>query len=62
MSEERVPRRSPVLPVIGIVVGAVFLAIGAAALLGGGGPIVAAIAFAGGALTVAAGILTLVRR
>jgi hypothetical protein len=53
--------RRVALPVTGIVIGALFLALGAAALFLEGGWIVAVIALAGGALTAAAGIFTLVR-
>jgi hypothetical protein len=47
--------------VIGIIVGVLFLALGVAAFLAEGGPIVGAIAVAGGVLTIAASVFTLVR-
>lgn len=61
MENDRADRRPRTAAVIGIVVGAIFLALGAAAFLLGGGPIVGAIALTGGVLTVAASIFTLVR-
>jgi predicted phage tail protein len=61
MEEEPRVRRPRAAGVVGIVLGALFLALGAAAFFVGGGPIVGAIALAGGALTVAASVYTLVR-
>ena len=48
-------------PVIGLVVGVLFVALAVAAYLGGGGPIIAIIAAAGGVLCIAASIVAMVR-
>jgi hypothetical protein len=61
MEISRPDRRPRAASVIGIVVGAIFLALGVAAFFVGGGPIVGAIALTGGVLTVAASVYTLVR-
>lgn len=61
MDQDRTARRSRTPGVIGIVVGALFLAVGVAAFALGGGPIIGVIALVGGTLTVAASVLTLVR-
>lgn len=61
MENDHAPRRPRAAAIIGIAVGAVFVALGVAAFLLGGGPIVGAIAVAGGVLTTAAAVFTLVR-
>ncbi|MGP3534450.1 hypothetical protein ACTU3I_06615 [Microbacterium sp. RD1] len=61
MEEEHAARRLRVAPIVGIALGAVFLALGVAAFLFGGGPIVGAIGLAGGVLTLAAAVFVLVR-
>ena len=54
-------RRYRVYQVIGLIVGAVFLALGVAAFVADGGPIVGGIALLGGALCVVAAIVTMIR-
>lgn len=54
-------RRYRVYQVVGIVLGALFLALGVAALLGGGGPIVGAIGIGGGLVVVIVSIVMMVR-
>ena len=53
--------RYRVYQVTGIVLGAFFLAVGLAALFAGGGPIIGAIAIAGGLTVVAVSIVMMVR-
>lgn len=54
-------RRFRVYQVGGMIVGVLFLALGVGALLAGGGPVVAAIAFVGGAAVLTASIVMMVR-
>ncbi|MFG6402075.1 MULTISPECIES: hypothetical protein [unclassified Microbacterium] len=53
--------RYRVYPIIGIVLGLVFLGLGAGAFLAGGGPIVGTIALVGGVLVLVVSIINLVR-
>jgi uncharacterized membrane protein YjjP (DUF1212 family) len=59
--EQRRGRRYRVYQVIGLVLGAVFLALAVAAYFGGGGPFIALIAGVGGILCLTASIITMVR-
>lgn len=64
MSEQRTTtdsRRYRVYQVIGIVVAVLFLALGIAAFLTGGGPIIAAIAVVGGLAVLIVSIVMMVR-
>ncbi|MCK6067170.1 MULTISPECIES: hypothetical protein [Microbacterium] len=61
MEDARPVRRPRAAAVIGIIVGALFLALGAAALLIGLGLVIGVIALVGGALTLAAAVFLLVR-
>lgn len=64
MSEQRVAtdgRRYRVYQIIGIVVAVLFLALGVAAFLAGGGPIIAAIAVIGGLAVLIVSIVMMVR-
>ncbi len=61
MEDARPVRRPRAAAVIGIVVGALFLALGAAAFVFGAGPIIGVIAVVGGVLTLAAAVFLLVR-
>ncbi len=47
--------------IAGIVIGVLFVGVGAAAFFGGGGPIIGIIAAAGGLVTLAAAVFVLVR-
>jgi uncharacterized membrane protein YjjP (DUF1212 family) len=57
----QVSRRYRVYQIIGIVLGVLFLALGVAAYLAGGGPIIAAIAVIGGLAVLVVSIITMVR-
>ncbi|WP_314453369.1 hypothetical protein [uncultured Microbacterium sp.] len=64
MSEQRMTtdsRRYRVYQIIGIVVAVLFLALGVAAFLTGGGPIIAAIAVVGGLAVLIVSIVMMVR-
>lgn len=64
MSEQKttqVSRRYRVYQIIGIVLGVLFLALGVAAYLAGGGPVIAAIAVIGGLAVLIVSIITMVR-
>ena len=64
MSEQKTSaagRRYRIYQIIGIVVAALFLALGAAAFLAGGGPIIAAIAVVGGLAVLIVSIVMMVR-
>jgi hypothetical protein len=54
-------RRYRVYQVIGIVIGVLFLGLGIAALLSGGGPVIAAIAGIGGLAVIIVSIVMMVR-
>ncbi len=53
--------RYRVYQVIGLVLGALFAAVGLAALFGGGGPIIGAIGIVGGAAVIVISIVMMVR-
>ncbi|MDQ1112424.1 uncharacterized membrane protein YjjP (DUF1212 family) [Microbacterium testaceum] len=64
MSEHRttpVGRRYRVYQIVGIVLAVLFLALGVAAYLAGGGPVIAAIAVIGGLAVLIVSIITMVR-
>lgn len=64
MSDDRTAtggRRYRVYQVIGIVLAALFLALGVTAYVAGGGPIIAAIAIAGGLAVLIISIVLMVR-
>ncbi|WP_150958029.1 hypothetical protein [Microbacterium testaceum] len=64
MSEQKttpVSRRHRVYQIVGIVLAVLFLALGVAAYLAGGGPIIAAIAVIGGLAVLIVSIITMVR-
>ncbi|WP_285136334.1 hypothetical protein [Microbacterium sp. lyk4-40-TSB-66] len=64
MSEQRMTtdgRRYRVYQIVGIVVAVLFLALGVAAFLSGGGPIIAAIAVIGGLAVLIVSIVMMVR-
>ncbi|MDR6692050.1 uncharacterized membrane protein YjjP (DUF1212 family) [Microbacterium sp. 1154] len=64
MSEQKttqVSRRYRVYQIIGIVLAVLFLALGVAAYLAGGGPVIAAIAVIGGLAVLIVSIITMVR-
>ncbi|WP_156459177.1 hypothetical protein [Microbacterium sp. Leaf151] len=64
MSEQRMTtdsRRYRVYQIVGIVVAVLFLALGVAAFLTGGGPIIAAIAVVGGLAVLIVSIVMMVR-
>lgn len=54
-------RRHRAYPVIGLVIGVLFLGLAAAAYFGGGGPFIAIIAGVGGVLCIAASVVAMVR-
>jgi len=57
----QVSRRYRVYQIIGIVLAVLFLALGVAAYLAGGGPVIAAIAVIGGLAVLIVSIITMVR-
>ena len=61
MGDQQQLRRYRVYQIIGLVAGVAFLALGVAAFLAGGGPIVAAIALIGGVVVLAVSIVNMVR-
>jgi hypothetical protein len=61
VGDEQQLRRYRVYQIIGLVAGVAFIALGVAAFLAGGGPIVAIIALVGGVLIVGVSIVTMVR-
>lgn len=64
MSEHEVrdgATRYRVYQIVGIVLGVLFIALGVAAFLAGGGPIIAAIAAVGGLAVLIVSIITMVR-
>jgi hypothetical protein len=61
MEQQRGTGRYRVYPIVGLVLGVLFLGLAAAAYFGGGGPFIALIAGLGGVLCIAASIVAMVR-